>query len=52
LLAENRKQNEIALAIVLSGIAATLLERGKTAHSEPKLPLDMRCDNLIPGMAL
>jgi hypothetical protein len=38
LLAANRKQNEIAPATASSGIAATLLEGGKTAHSALKLP--------------
>jgi hypothetical protein len=41
LLAEIRKRREIALAIASSGIAATLLEGGKTAHSALKLPLDI-----------
>jgi hypothetical protein len=41
LLAENRKQNEIALATASSGIAATLLEGGKTADSALKLPLNI-----------
>jgi hypothetical protein len=41
LLAENRKQNEIALAIASSGIAATLLEGGKPAHSRLKLLLNI-----------
>jgi hypothetical protein len=41
LLAEIRKQNEIALAIVSPGIAATLLEGGITAHSALNLPLNI-----------
>jgi hypothetical protein len=34
-------QNEIALAIASSGISATLLEGGKTAHSALNLPLNI-----------
>ncbi|RCN39175.1 hypothetical protein ANCCAN_14900 [Ancylostoma caninum] len=41
LLAEIRKQNEIAVAVASSGIASTLLEGGRTAHSALKLPLDL-----------
>jgi hypothetical protein len=41
LLARVRKDHGIALAIASSGIAATLLEGGKTAHSVFKLPLNL-----------
>ncbi|KIH47189.1 hypothetical protein ANCDUO_22754 [Ancylostoma duodenale] len=41
LLAEIREQNEIAVAVASSGIAATLLGGGRTAHSALKLPLDL-----------
>ncbi|KIH67553.1 hypothetical protein ANCDUO_02114 [Ancylostoma duodenale] len=41
LLAEIRKNNDIALAIASSGIASTLLDGGRTAHSALKLPLDL-----------
>ncbi|RCN45090.1 hypothetical protein ANCCAN_08900 [Ancylostoma caninum] len=41
LLAEVRKQNEIAVAVASSGIAATLLDGGRTAHSALQLPLDL-----------
>lgn len=41
LLAKIRSQNEVALALASSGIAATLLEGGRTAHSALKLPLNM-----------
>ncbi|EPB66767.1 hypothetical protein ANCCEY_14141 [Ancylostoma ceylanicum] len=41
LLAEIRKRNEIAVAVASSGIAATLLDGGRTAHSALKLPLDL-----------
>jgi ATP-dependent DNA helicase PIF1 len=40
LLAEIRAKNEIALAVASSGIASTLLEGGRTAHSALKLPLN------------
>jgi hypothetical protein len=39
ILAKVRSQNNIALAIASSGIAATLLDGGRTAHSALKLPL-------------
>jgi len=42
LLATIRSQNGIALALASSGIAATLLEGGRTAHSALKLPLNMQ----------
>ncbi|GBP63298.1 ATP-dependent DNA helicase pif1 [Eumeta japonica] len=38
ILAIIRSQNNIALAIVSSGIAITLLDGGRTAHSALKLP--------------
>lgn len=41
ILAEIRKENEIALAIASSGISATLLDGGRTAHSALKLPLNV-----------
>ncbi|KAL8608682.1 hypothetical protein ACOMHN_002911 [Nucella lapillus] len=41
ILAEVRKRQHIALAIASSGIAATLLDGGRTAHSAFKLPLDL-----------
>jgi len=40
ILAEIRKKGEIALAVASSGVAATLLHGGCTAHSALKLPLD------------
>lgn len=39
ILANIRANGFIALAIASSGIAATLLEGGRTAHSALKLPL-------------
>ncbi|XP_069968843.1 uncharacterized protein [Bactrocera oleae] len=42
ILATIRSQNKIALALASSGIAATLLEGGLTAHSALKLPLNMQ----------
>ncbi|KAL4153752.1 hypothetical protein QTP88_001585 [Uroleucon formosanum] len=42
ILAKLRSQNKIALTLTSSGIAATLLEGGRTAHSALKLPLNMQ----------
>lgn len=42
LLATIRSQTKIALALASSGIAATLLEGGRTAHSALKLPLNIQ----------
>lgn len=42
ILAKIRSQGNIALAIASSGIAATLLEGGRTAHSALKLPLNIQ----------
>jgi len=42
ILATIRSQNNIALAIASSGIAATLLDGGRTAHSALKLPLNLQ----------
>lgn len=42
ILAEVRKRGQIALAVASSGIAATLLSGGRTAHSVLKLPLNIR----------
>jgi hypothetical protein len=41
ILAKIRSQQKIALAVASSGIAATLLDGGRTAHSPFKLPLDV-----------
>lgn len=41
ILAEIRTKKEIALALASSGIAATLMDGGKTAHSGLKLPLNI-----------
>lgn len=41
LLASVRRRGKIALAMASSGIAATLLTGGRTAHSTLKLPLDL-----------
>lgn len=41
LLAKVRQERKIALAVASSGIAATLLKGGRTAHSTFKLPLDL-----------
>ena len=42
ILAKIRSEGRIALAIASSGIAATLLDGGRTAHSALKLPLDLQ----------
>ena len=42
ILATIRSRKNIALAIASSGIAATLLDGGRTAHSALKLPLNMQ----------
>ncbi|VDK69109.1 unnamed protein product [Onchocerca ochengi] len=42
ILAAIRSQNAIILAFASSGTAATLLPRGRTAHSALKLPLSMQ----------
>lgn len=42
ILAEIRSSNGIALAVASSGIAATLLDGGRTAHSAFKLPLNIQ----------
>jgi len=41
LLAKIRQQTKIAIAVASSGIAATLLHGGRTAHSKLKLPLNL-----------
>lgn len=41
LLANVRKQHKIAVAVASSGIAATLLPGGRTAHSAFKIPLNL-----------
>ncbi|GFV41645.1 ATP-dependent DNA helicase PIF6 [Trichonephila clavipes] len=42
ILATIRSQNNIALVIASSGIAATLLDGGRTTHSALKLPLNLQ----------
>lgn len=42
ILATLRADNRIALAIASTGIAATLLDGGRTAHSALKLPLNLQ----------
>ncbi|XP_055880684.1 uncharacterized protein LOC106057028 isoform X2 [Biomphalaria glabrata] len=41
LLSEIRMQKKIALALASTGLAASLLDGGRTAHSALKLPLDI-----------
>ncbi|KAL4153586.1 hypothetical protein QTP88_001419 [Uroleucon formosanum] len=45
LLAKIRTDRKIALAVASSGIAATLLKGGRTAHSTFKIPLKMSYDD-------
>ena len=45
ILAKIRSKQHIALAVASSGIAATLISSGKTAHSTFKLPLDLTNDD-------
>jgi hypothetical protein len=54
LLAKIRQQSKIAIAVASSGIAATLLHGGRTAHSTLKLPLNLsHCEtplcNIVKG---
>ncbi|UYV66756.1 hypothetical protein LAZ67_4002775 [Cordylochernes scorpioides] len=46
LLTKVRSTGDIALSIASSGIAATLLHGGRTAHSTFKLPLDLTRDEV------
>lgn len=41
LLAKVRSEGEIALAVASSGIAALLLDGGRTAHSMFKIPINI-----------
>lgn len=41
ILAEVRRQGKLAIAVASSGIAATLLPGGKTAHAMFKIPIDL-----------
>lgn len=45
ILATIRSLSQIALAVASSGIAATLLEGGRTAHSALKLPMNLLTDD-------
>lgn len=47
LLAKYRSQNVVAIAVATSEIAATLLPRGRTAHSAFKLPLNLNQDTPV-----
>lgn len=44
ILAKARESEKIAIAVASSGIAATLLRGGKTAHSTFKLPLSVNLE--------
>lgn len=45
ILAKIRQSGKIAIAVASSGIAATLLKDGKTAHSTLKLPLSVNLEH-------
>lgn len=47
LLSAVRVQRKIVLALASSGIAATLLPGGRTAHSNFKLPLDLHYNEVF-----
>ena len=51
LLQNVRSKDKIALAVASSGIAATLLVGGRTAHSTFKIPLDMSPDEPTCGVS-
>ncbi|CAG4984962.1 unnamed protein product [Colias eurytheme] len=52
ILAEVRRQGKIAIAVASSGIAATLLPGGKTAHSMFKIPIDLeRAETPVCGVS-
>ena len=46
ILAKVRSMEKIALATAMSGIAATLLDNGRTLHSRLKIPLDMKDESV------
>src|SRR5438046_407829 len=52
-LARVRSDGGIALATASSGIAATLLDGGTTAHSRFKIPIDIQLDSIcnIPAQS-
>jgi len=44
--AEVRRRGQVALCVVSSGIAALLLDRGRTSHSHFKIPLSIHEDSV------
>ena len=46
LLEVARRDGRVALAVASSGIAALLLDGGKTAHSQLKIPVNIHADSL------
>ena len=50
-LAYARRGGKIALAVASSGIAATLLLGGRTAHVVFKIPLDLKDDQPVCGVS-
>ena len=53
-LAKVRSAGHVALSVASSGIAATLLDGGTTAHSRFKIPIDIDVDSTckIPAQSL
>ena len=51
MLAYVREKGWIALAVASSGIAATLFEGGRTAHSAFKIPIDDKSDKPCCNMS-
>ena len=45
LLKKVRQSGDVAIAVAASGIAATLLDQGRTAHNAFKLPVDIHSSN-------
>jgi hypothetical protein len=48
ILARVRSTGDIALAVAASGIAALLLDGGRTAHSRFKIPINIQSDSCCP----
>ena len=51
ILAYVRSQGKIAIAVASSGIAATLLQGGRTAHVVFKIPIDLKDDEPICNLS-
>jgi hypothetical protein len=48
ILAQARSSGAIALSVASSGIAAILLDAGRTSHSRFKIPIDIHSESLCP----